>query len=125
MKTEARMRNVILLATFGAVLRLSSQQPPSLLRILNTRDTSAPCKAPGIGKRMRTLGYQFLLKSFLPLHQVSCARVEVNMSAIGSPSMVFPGNVTMSYHLSLDESTTQVEYEVCYSTHKCPSHPLK
>ena len=43
------------------------------------------------------------------------------MSAIGSPSMVFPGNVTMSYHLSLDESTTQVEYEVCYSTHS--THP--
>ena len=30
--------------------------------------------------------------------------------------MVFPGNVTMLYHLSLDESLTKVEYEVCYST---------
>ena len=58
------------------------------------------------------------------MYQVSCARVEVNMSAIGSPSMVFPGNVTMSYHLSLDESMTKVEYEVCCSTHS-PSRPLK
>ena len=37
------------------------------------------------------------------------------MSAIGSSSMVFPDNVTMSYHLSLDDSQTKVEYEVWFS----------